>query len=62
MSQFVGAVVVQMRSDSKQCVLSKCESQEHHSESKQHRKDLWAARIVKRGQRFLQNVVCFYKM
>jgi len=40
MSQFVGAFVAQMRPDSKQCVLIKCESQERHNESEQHSKDL----------------------
>ena len=52
----MGAVVVQMCSDSKQCALIKCESQERRNESEQHSKDLWARKIVKRGQRFLQNV------
>jgi len=45
-----------MRSDSNQCALIKCESQGHHNESEQHSKDLWAGKIVKRGQSFLQNV------
>ena len=63
MSQFVVAVIVQMCSDPKQCVLIKCESQERHNVSEQHSKDLQARNIVKRGQRLLQNVevknVCF---
>jgi len=49
----VGAVIVQMHSGSKQCVLIKCE---RHNESEQQSKDLWARKIVKRGQSFLQNV------
>jgi len=40
MSQFVVAVIVQMCSDPKQCVLIKCESQERHNVSEQHSKDL----------------------
>ena len=56
MSQFVGAVVVQMCSDSKQCVLIKCESQEGHNVSEQHSKYSWAHEIAKRGQSYLQNV------
>ena len=56
MSQFAGAVAVQMCSDSKYCLLIKCESQERHNVSGQHSKDWWARKIVKRGQGFLQNV------
>jgi len=47
-----GAVIVQMCSDSKQCALIKCESQELHNVSEQHSKDLWVCKIVKYDQSF----------